>query len=182
MLEGIVSKVMAGLLSVSTLMFSSYTGNDPGFQTLQSRAGQNYVIVRAVLEKAFDNDFTDVFNCGKPVNLWFKIEIRHNNSVEMTRSYSHTVTFSPLHASWEVLFSENGRKEIYTSYEQMLSAVSILECSLPRAPGWRKIEIRAQSWLDPIELTQPDRKVDLMALWRFKRPSIRRSFNLPPVS
>jgi len=182
MLEGFFGKVMAGLLSVSTLMFSPYTGNEPVFQTLQCRAGQNYLITNTNLNRAFDNDFTDVFNCGKPVNLWFKIEVRQNNNIVHTSSYRHTITYSPMHASWEVFFSENGKKEIYETYLQMLDNISELECSIPRGTGWRVVEIRVESWLQTIELTEPDRTIDLMVLWKFKRPSIKRNFTLPPVS
>lgn len=179
---GLIGKVMAGLLSVSTLMFSSYSGNDARFQSLNCRTSQNYLIVKAVLEKAFDNDFTDVFNCGKTVTIRFKLEIRENNEVAHTSSFRRTVLFTPLQASWDVFYSENGRREIYTDYRTMLSELAVLECSVPRNSKWKKVEIRVESWLDTVELTQPDRTVDLMVLWKFKRPSIRRSFTLPPIS
>ena len=182
MLEGLLGQVMSGLLSVSTLMFSSYTGNDPKFQSLQCRTGQNYMIVKARLGHAFENDFSDVFRCGKPVNLMYKVEIRQNNQIVQTKTYRHTVTFDPMQASWEVFSSESSRKEIFTTYQLMLNNISELECSIPRETSWKKIEVKVESWLQAIELTQPDRTVDLMMLWKFKRPAIKRSFTLPPIS
>lgn len=182
MLEGFVGKVMAGLLSVSTLMFSPYSGNAVKFQSLNCRTSQNYLIVKAVLDKAFDNDFTDVFNCGKTVTIRFRLELRNNNDIAHTSSYRRTVIFTPMQASWDVFYSENSRREIYTDYKTMLNEISVLECSVPRNSQWKKIEIRVESWLDPVELTQPDRTVDLMVLWKFRRPTLRRSFNLPPTS
>ncbi len=182
MLQGFLGKVMAGLLSVSSLMFSSYQGNDPAFRPLQSRAGENYLIIVARLEHAFDNDFSDVFKCGKPVNVMFRVDLRHGGSVVVTRTYRHTVTYDPMNAAWELSRSENGRRDIYTRYSQLLEEVSLLECSLPRNSAWRSIEARAEAWLQPVELTQPQRTVDLMMFWKYKRPSTRTSFNLPPTT
>jgi len=177
-----MGKVMAGLLSISALMFSSYTGNEPVFRPLQCRSGQNYLIVTARLENAFDNDFADVFKCGKPISLYYKIELRQGGNTVQSGTYRHTVTYDPMNATWELYTSENGQKEIYNSYLKLLNDISVLECSLPRGSAWRSIEIRAEAWLQQVELTQPDRRVDLMVLWKFKRPAAKRVFNLPPTS
>jgi hypothetical protein len=182
MLAGLWGKLVAGALSVSALMFSPYTGNNPQFGQLQCRAGQNYLIVRAKLESAFDNDFADVFKCGKPVHVWFKVELRHNGDIAFSNNYRHTVTYDPMNAVWELYTSENGRRELFDSYQKLLNETALLECSIARSSVWRSIEVRAEAWLQEVELSQPQRSVDLMVLWKMKRPSTRTTFQLPPVS
>jgi len=182
MLEGLFGKVMAGLLSVSALMFSSYSGNEPVFRPLQCRAGQSYLLVKSKLDKAFDNDFADVFRCGKAINVWFKVELRQAGNIAFSRTYRHTVTYDPLNAVWELYTSEDSRREIYDSYAKLLAEVSELECSIPRERTWRSVEIRSEAWLPSLDLANPDRTVDLMMLWKFKRPTARQTFSLPPTS
>ena len=181
-MQGFFGKIMAGLLSVSALMFSSYTGNKPEFRPLQCRTGQNYLIIKAKLDKAFDNDFSDVFKCGKPITVWYKVEIRQGGNILFNRSYRHTVSFDPMTATWELYTSENSRKIIHDSYQKLLDETSELECSIPRENSWRNIEVRAEAWLPSIEVTNPDRTVDLMVLWKYKRPATRAAFVLPPTS
>lgn len=182
MLESLMGKVMAGLLSVSALMFSSYTGNNPVFKPLHCRAGQNYLYVTATLSNAFDNDFADVFKCGKPITLIYKIDIRHNNSPAFSKNYRYTVTFDPMNATWMLTNSENNQRDLFSSYSKLLESISELFCVIPRDRTSRTVEIRAEAWLLPIELTEPDRTVDLMVLWKMKRPKTRTNFNLPPAS
>jgi hypothetical protein len=182
MMEGIMGKVMAGWMSLTALMFSSYTGNDPVFRQLHCRQGDNYLVVKAQLDQAFDNDFHDVFNCGKQVVLNFKIEVRRNNELEHTSTYRHTVVYQPMNAAWELVKSETRQKDIITTYQKLLQEISLLECTIPRNSKWDKVEIRAEAWLQSVELTQPDRAVDLMVLWKFKRPVKKTVFTLQPTS
>jgi len=182
MLQGFMGKVMAGLLSMSALMFNSYVGNEPVFLPLQCRAGQNYLLVRATLDNAFDNDFSDVFKCGKPINLWYKIEIKHENNTVYSSNFRHTVTYNPMNAAWELFKSENSQKDIYTDYHKLITEISALECSVPRDVRWKSVQIRAEAWLPEIELTKPNRKVDLMMLWKLKRPTTKTTFTLAPTS
>ena len=182
MLQGLMGKVMAGLLSVSALMFSPDKGNNPQFEPLQSRVGQNFLFVKAKLVNAFDNDFDDVFNCGKPVNLWYKITVKHDRNTVFTRQYRHTVTYDPMNAAWELFTSETNRKEIHTVYRDLVDDVSLLECQMPRDARWRSVEVTAEAWLQSIELSQPHRMIDLMVHWKYKRPVTKTIFNLPHTS
>jgi hypothetical protein len=182
MLQGLFGKVMAGLLSFSALMFFPHQGNHPQFQPLQCSAGHSYLQVSVKLNNAFDNDFPDVFKCGKPIHLWYKIGIRLNGETVHSALYRHTVTYDPMNAAWELFSTESSHKEVYTSYSELIKEISVLECSIPRDSRWQTVEITAESWLQPVELSQPHRTVDLMVLWQFKRPSARKVFTLPPTS
>jgi hypothetical protein len=182
MMEGILGKVMAGWMSLTALMFSSYTGNDPVFSPLQCRLGQNYLMVTAKLEKAFDNDFRDVFNCGKQVVLNYKIEVMHSGIKVSTSTYRHSITYDPMNAAWSVNKSETHQKDIITTYEQLLAEISQLECSIPCDLKWKQVEISAEAWLQPVDLPRSGRTVDLMVLWKYKRPFIKTLFNLLPTS
>jgi hypothetical protein len=182
MMEGIMGKVMAGWMSLTALMFSSYTGNDPVFKPLECKLGQNYMIVTARLNKAFDNDFRDVFNCGKQVVLNYKIEVRRAGETVRTSTYRHSVTYDPMTAAWELVKSETRQTDIITTYQQLLEEISELECSIPRDMKWREVEIRAEAWLQPVDLPQSGRTVDLMVLWKYKRPFSKKVFSLLPTS
>ncbi|MBM4398866.1 MAG: hypothetical protein FJ041_00850 [Candidatus Cloacimonetes bacterium] len=182
MLEGMFGKVIAGMLSFSTLFFSSYTGNEPVFKPLQCRTGKNYLIVRAKLESAFDNDFTDVFKCGKPINIWFKADLKSGSTVLYTRNYRHTVNYDPMNETWQVFFSENSQTEVYTTYTKLLSSISELEVSVPVEPNWKTVVLRVESWLQPVEISNSRDRIDLMVLWKYKRPSVKTTLDLTRIS
>ena len=181
MFEGIAGKVLAGLVSVSALMFTSYTGNDPVFLPLHSKVGQNYLMLQATLDKAFDNDFGDVFKCGKPIHLWYRVDIRNHNQTVLTRTFRHTVTYNPMHATWALFRSETNHTEIFSTYKELISNISRLECSIPTNSTWKSVEVRTEAWLPEIELTESNRKVDLMVLWKFHKPSVRIILSLEPT-
>jgi hypothetical protein len=182
MLQGLMGKIMAGLLAASALVFSPTKGNNPQFEPLQSRAGHNYLLVTAKLVNAFDNDFGDVFNCGKPVNLWYKITVRQDKNTVWSSNYRHTVRFDPMNVTWELYTAETNSKKIHTVYKDLVEGISLLECTIPRDIHWKSVEITAEAWLQPIELSQAHRTADLMVLWRFKRPTARLAITLPPIS
>jgi hypothetical protein len=182
MFESITGKVMAGILSLSAMMFTSYTGNDPVFLPMHGKVGQNYLLLKANLDHAFDNDFGDVFKCGKPIHVWFKVEIRSYKQLALTRTYHHTVTYDPMTASWSLFRSESNHTVIYTNYQSLLNNISELDCSLPINEKWKTVEIKTEAWLPEIELTQENRKIDLMVLWKFRKPSIKATMNLESTS
>jgi hypothetical protein len=182
MLQGVLGKVMSGLLSASALLFSPTAGNQPQFEPLHCRAGQNYLQVSAVMNNAFQNDFEDVFCCGKHVTLVYKVEIRSNGASVYTNQYRHRILYDPMNAAWECYKSETNLKEMHSSYQTLLDDISRLECSIPREAGWKTVDIRGEAWLLPIELSRPHRTVDLMMLWKFKRPAAHATMNLPPTS
>jgi hypothetical protein len=181
-MDGILGKVMAGWLSVSALLFSSFTGNEPVFRPLQCKAGSNYLLVTARLDDAFENDFGDVFKCGRPVVLNYKIEVRNAGETAFSATYRHTVTYDPMTASWAVEKSETRTREIISTYSLMLEEISHLECTIARNNRWKSVEINAEAWLLPVNTSQSNKTIDLMVLWKYKRPATRTVFNLPPIS
>jgi hypothetical protein len=178
MLESLAGKVIAGIISVSALMFTSYTGNDPIFLPVQSRVSHNYLQLNVKLDNAFDNDFTDVFKCGMPIHLRYKIEIRQNKRVALTRNYTHTVSYDPMNASWKLFRSEINQTEVFTNYKELVENIAELECSIPLNDRWKIVEVRAESWLPVIKLTQSKRTIDLMVLWKFQRPKVKATLNV----
>ncbi len=178
MFESIAGKVLAGIVSLSALMFTSYTGNDPVFLPLHSRVGPNYLMLKATLDNAFDNDFSDVFKCGKPIHLWFKVEIKHHNRSVFTHNYRHSVSYDPMNASWKLFRSETNQTEVFTNYKALITSISELECSIPLRERWKIVDVSIEANLPEIEMTQSNRTVDLMVLWKFQVPRIRANLNL----
>lgn len=182
MLESLAGKLMAGILSVSALMFTTYTGNDPVFLPLQSRVNNNYLMLNTRLSHAFDNDFADVFKCGKAIHLWYKIELRHDNRSAFNRNYRHSVSYDPMTASWKLFRSETNQTEVFTSYSDLIINISELECSIPLSKQWKHVEVRAEAWLPEIAISPSNRNVDLMVLWKFQRPKLKTLLNLEATS
>lgn len=178
MLESLAGKVLAGLVSFTTLFLSSYTGNEPSFKPIQSRKGGNYLQVSAMLQNAFENDFDNVFKCGKPIHIMFKAEIRQANNVVWTKNYRHSVSYNPMNAVWMVYLSETNQNLQFASYQDLIKQISALECSIPIAQNWHTVELRLESWLTKVTLAQDKREIDLMMLWKFKRPVNRSTLNL----
>jgi hypothetical protein len=182
MMEGMLGKVMAGLLSLSAMVFSSYTANDPVFRPLQISKGKNYIIAKAKLDNAFDNDFTEVFKCGKPIHLWYKVDVKKGNTVVYSRNYSHTVTYDPMSAAWKVQFTENSQTEIYSSYDKLISAISEIILPIPVDKSWQTVEFKVESWLQPVIISRNEKQVDLMVLWKYKRPSVKTVLDVSQIS
>jgi hypothetical protein len=182
MFEGVTAKVMASLVSLSALMFSSYTGNEPAFKPLQSRQGNKYVQMTAQLDKAFENDFSEVFRSGKSIHILFRVEVSHNKAVVWQQNFRHTVNFDPMNAAWQVYSSEAKQNQQFTSYPAMIKEISELEFSVPLQNSWKQVEVKVESWMPKIVMETDNREIDLMMLWKFKRPIQRTRVNLQSTS
>lgn len=178
MLESLAGKVLAGLVSFTTLFLSSYTGNEPTFKPIQSRKGGNYLQIKATLSNAFENDFSDVFKCGKPINIMFKTAVKSGNAIAWEKNYRHTVSYDPMNASWQVYLSETNQNIQFESYRALLNQISTLECSIPIGKNWQTVELSIEARLPKITMEQEKRQIDLMMLWKFKRPVSRSTLNL----
>ncbi|MDD4310233.1 MAG: hypothetical protein PHO32_07620, partial [Candidatus Cloacimonetes bacterium] len=136
MLEALSGKVFATMVSLSMFLFSSYTGNDPGFRALNSRTGGNYLQLRTSLVSAFDNDFPDVFKSGVRIPVIFTLYIKSGKRTLAEYKYQNTVQYDPSKGSYAVYTAGMNRNIQTTSYQQMIQEFSLFECSIPYRADW----------------------------------------------
>ncbi|PKN71404.1 MAG: hypothetical protein CVU50_10220 [Candidatus Cloacimonetes bacterium HGW-Cloacimonetes-3] len=182
MLEALTGKVFATVASISMFLFSSYSGNDPSFRALSSRVGGNYLQLRTNLVGAFDNDFPDVFNSGTVIPVNFSLSIRSGNRVLAERHFQNRVRYDPGKGTYEVYTAGMNRTIETESYAHMLAEISGFECSIPYNPDWGVVSLRLESSLPTLKFAQIRKPVDLMVLWKYKKPRISINLDLHKTS
>lgn len=178
MLEALTGKVLATVVTLSVFLFSSYTGNDPAFGNLNSRAGDSYLQLRTSLVSAFENDFPDVFQSGSTIPVNFKLLIRNKNGVLVNRNFQNSVRYDPATAVFEVRSSGMNRKLQTANYSAMISEISGFECSIPFSSSWGTVSVSLEASLPSVRFEQLKKKVDLMVLWKYQKPKISTQLNL----
>ncbi len=178
MFEAITGKVFATIVSLSVFLFSSYTGNDPAFGTLNSRAGESYLQLRTSLVSAFENDFPDVFKSGSTIPVNFILTIRNKNGVLVNRNFQNSVRYDPAQAVYEVKTGGMNRKLQTPNYHTMISEISGFECSIPYRSSWGIVSVSLEASLPSVRFEQLQKKVDLMVLWKYQKPKINTQLNL----
>lgn len=178
MLEALSAKMMAGLVSLSMFLFSSYTGNDPALSALRFLVGRSYLQVSTHLVGAFDNDFPELFRSGTSIPIHFKLELKSNNRVVWNRQYTNRVQYDPATGVWNVSMGASGRSVKFTSYREMLDAIAVLDCSVPFESSWKEVNARVEAWMPTVRLESIERDINLMVLWNYKRPVVKASIDL----
>jgi len=178
MLEALGTKVMAGLVSLSMFLFSSFTGNDPELSSLRATAGNSYLQISTHLEHAFDNDFPELFRSGTAIPIHFKLEIKSGAVVMFTRQYTNSSTYNSATGAWTVSLGSSSRSVKHSAYQQMLADLGSLECSIPYDSSWGVVNVRAEAWMPTVKFDRMDRDLNLMVLWNYKRPVVKARFNL----
>jgi hypothetical protein len=171
-----LDKIMAGVASLAMFLFSSYTGNDPGFEALRGYSGKKHLQLTTRLVSAFENDFPDVFKSGSLITVNFTVEIRSKGRVVATHNFSNSVQYDTRQGSYSIRRSNSGRRLTTDSYRDMVREISGLDCALPIQQDWGMVDVRVEAWLPTVHFAQIDKDVDLMVLWKLQRPSVRGSF------
>jgi len=169
---------MAGIMSLSLFLFSSYTGNDPSMRTLSGSVSNNYLQLSTVFDYAFDNDFTEVFKSGKQIPLYYRVEVRSAGGIVFQKTYYNSVSYDNMKGSYKVYQSGIGQSFELGSHNAVIAAMSSLACSIPIERKWGTATVALEAWLPTVEFPQIKRKVDLMVLWKYRRPTTKGTFNL----
>jgi len=177
-MTGLVGQLMAGVLSLSSLLSTS--GNTPVIRQPVYLKGGNYLQVNTRLENAFDNDFEDVFKCGKPIHIWYKVTARLGGKEVFNTTCRHSVLYDPMNACWQVYHSDTKSTEVITDYSHLLDCVSALRATIGVDPRWSALQVDMEAWLSEVELSGEKRTVNLMMLWKYKRPALSNTVHLNP--
>jgi len=182
MFEALSAKVFTTLASVSMFLFSSYTGNDPGFSNITARVGENYLQVQTKLENAFTNDFTDVFSSGVSIPVVYKLSITSGRSTLLEKRFVNRVRYDHAKGVYFLSLETTNRELELTSQAQMVAQLSAFACSVPYNRNWGKVTVKVEASLSSVRFQQVKEPVDLMVLWKYHKPKISNTLDLKQES
>ena len=173
MFEAFGSRVLAGVVSLSMLLFSSFKGNDPKMTNLGYRNSDSFLYVSGIMENAFDNDFPTIFASGTPISVIYDLEIRQGNRIVAKNSFRHTVNYNPATGIYEL--RKDGRGDLFRSdsVQDIMRHLSSFDFGIPHQPSWAQVQIRIEARLPVVHFDTMNKEVDLMVLWKYKKPSAR---------
>ncbi|HNX00087.1 MAG TPA: DUF4390 domain-containing protein [Candidatus Cloacimonadota bacterium] len=171
-------KLLANLVTISVFLFSSFKGNDASFSAMHVQNSGNYLILQTHLENSFENDFQEIFQSGKQVDVWFNLEVKQNRNLLQKQEFRHSVQYDPLSAAYKVYLQEQKTTRVVRDYADMVQLISDVEYTLPPKPGWSKIDIHLDSFLKKMPMESTNKEIDLMMLWKLKKPVCKISLDL----
>ncbi|HOH97511.1 MAG TPA: hypothetical protein PL188_04280 [Candidatus Cloacimonadota bacterium] len=181
MFEALGSKLLAGVVSLSMLLFSTYTGNDPKLSGIRHTSSDSYIHLEANLISAFENDFPSIFTSGTTIPVQYQLTFKSGNRTVINRTYTNSVTFDPGKGTYEIRRAGTADAFFTRSYEEMLAVVSLFKVSVPYQVAWGTVHVKLESSLPTVSFAQVDKAVDLMILWKYKKPSAKTQIDLRKI-
>ncbi|HOA28992.1 MAG: hypothetical protein KBB33_04485 [Candidatus Cloacimonetes bacterium] len=177
MFEALGAKLLTGVVSLSMLLFSSFQGNDPSLGNLSYSKTGSYVHLRAQLQTAFENDFPSIFASGSEIPVHYNLEVKSGGNVMIKRRVVHKVSYDPTTGVYQIF--KNGSRTAFTeSAEQVKRELSAFEYALPYQHSWGVVTVKLEADLPKVHFAQLKKEVDLMVLWKYKKPSIKAQIDL----
>ena len=171
-----LNKLIAGIISLSIMLFSSYEGNEAKLTLRNSVFSSRKLILDFELKNAFENDFKEIFMSGRKVEICFSLTVKNDGKLLKKDSFCHTVLYDPLSDDFLLEFEETGKHIIVKSYQKMLTLISEVKYKLQmRFPETVKISFSA--FLSNLKLSSIDKEYDLMLLWKKKKPKLNMILN-----
>jgi hypothetical protein len=177
MLEALGTKVLAGVVSLSMLLFSSFKGNDPRLSSISHSKSGSFVYLRAQLQSAFDNDFPSIFASGTPIPVHYNLEVRSGNSVVARRRVVNRVTFDPASGIYEIV-KEGAQPAFTEAIDEVNRELAYFEYGLPYQSSWGVVNVKIEAELPKVHFRQLNKELDLMVLWKYKKPSTKAQIDL----
>lgn len=168
-----LQKLLASTISFAVLMFGSYDGNDVSFSQIELMEKKNKIFVQADLENAFDNDFQSIFRSGESITIWFRLEIRKGKELIKETKIRHIIVYDPLDNMYQVFLEDTGKSFEEASFDQLITQISDVqfEIETEKLRGVYNVELEAS--LETIYLESMQKNFNLMALWKFKKPTVK---------
>jgi len=178
MFEALSSKILAGVVSLSVLLFSSFEGNDPSLSAINHSTSSGYLYLSGQLHSAFENDFAPIFASGVPIPIYYNLNLKKGSRMVMQKRFLHVVTFDPVTGVYEV--SKEGEPEVFytDSVEQVIRKLSSYRFKIPYQSSWGIVKVRIEAALTKVRFPDLDQEMDLMILWKLKKPSAQTQIDL----
>lgn len=176
MFEALGAQILSGVVSLSILLFSSFQGNDR-LSSIKHSKSQSYVYLEAELLSAFDEDFPSILASGTTIPVLFALEVRSGKRIVAKREVINKVSFDPATGVYEV-FKPGIASTLTKSLEQVKRELALFEYALPYQSSWGVVNIKLEAGLPKVHFKQMDKELDLMVLWRFKKPMVKAQLDL----
>ncbi len=166
-------KVITGIVTFTSMMFSSYKGNFAKFDGIALQQDSKCIQMSVNLEEAFENDFEEFFRCGKPISIWFLVQIRSGNENVKEFYYAHRVKYDPLLQYYTVFLQETDDIVTFETHEEVVDAIRQFHCKWEVPPEFNRgdeIEVIIGGYLTKLRLESTGEEFDLMNLWHHRRP------------
>lgn len=178
MFELLGSRILAGVVSLSMLLFSSFKGNEPRLSAISYHNSSSTLYLSGELISAFDNDFDSIFASSATIPVYFKLNIKSGNRSLESRQFRHLVSFNPVTGIY-VLRKDGDPQVLRTSSVQsIIKEVSQYSFSVPYPSSWGEISVSIQAEMPRVRFEELDKEMDLMVLWKHKKPSAKIQIDL----
>ncbi|MCK9584524.1 MAG: hypothetical protein M0R69_06400 [Candidatus Cloacimonetes bacterium] len=178
MFEALGTRIMVGVISLSMLLFSSFKGNDPQLGTINHYSSSSTLYLSGELLSAFDNDFDTVFASSATIPVYFTLKIKSGNRNVVNRQFKHLVKFNPATGIYEL--RKDGKPDVFrsSSMQQIVKEISQYSFSVPYQSSWGLISVSVQAEMPIVRFEELNKEVDLMVLWKYKKPSAKIQIDL----
>ncbi len=174
----IIGKILTGLLSFSTMLFSTFQGNTASFSTVSISSNMEAIVINTHLVNAFDNEFEHIFNSGKEIVICLELLVRRDrNRVERFVVYN-TASYDPVTKYYLIEQGSPEKRLITANYQEMLRMLSEVELlfDYELRAGTYQFELKAH--LEPVVLETFEKEFDMMVLWNYKIPKVTFSYEV----
>lgn len=174
MLGSFFGRVYTGILGLSLLLLSNYTGNDARFTNFQYIISEQSLVINCFLSNAFDNDFEEIFKSGIEIPIYFDSSVLSNKEIVAQKSFKHTVRWDSNVERWRI-FLEDQDYTFYTdNYTTLINALSTIEIIYQfDTTGYRRLDYHITAKLPKLYIPSIDKEVDLMVLWKLRIPELK---------
>ena len=178
MFELLGTRIMAGVLSLSMLLFSSFQGNDPQLSAIKHYSSSSTLYLSGELISAFNNDFDSIFASSAPIPVYFNLNIKSGSHTVVNRQFKHLVSFNP--ATGIYVLRKDGEPEILrtSSVQQVIREISHYKFSVPYQSSWGLVTVSIKAEMPMVRFEELDKNMDLMVLWKHKKPSAKIQIDL----
>ncbi len=173
MFQALSSKIISGFISLSMLLLSSYEGNRAAFAELTASFLGDKIFIKTELVHAFENDFEEIFKSGQRIDIFFNIELKNQSVVIHENEFKHSVVFNPLSQFFTIGLEEQNISTTTDSYQELIDIISKVEYQY-EGEELNEVNISIKSFLKKIRLQSINKEYDMMMLWKFKKPSIKK--------
>jgi len=180
MFEVLGTKILAGVVSLSMLLFSSFKGNDPLISSISTAKTGSYLYLKANLENAFENDFPSIFASGSKIPVHYDLVVHQGSRTVASHRITNTVKFDPTTGIYEL--KQGNKSPVFTeSPEEVKRTLAAFEYSLAYQSAWNKINVKLEAHLPKVHFQQLNKELDLMVLWKYKKPSVKTLIDIRKV-
>ncbi|MCK9329276.1 MAG: hypothetical protein PHY08_00625 [Candidatus Cloacimonetes bacterium] len=173
MVGSFFDKVYHGLLGLSLLFMTSYTGNDARIGKFSYYVSEQNIIVNCQIENAFENDFEEIFLSGIDIPICFETKLTSKKLKIAKEEFEYHIRWISKNEHWEVTL-ENQDYTFYTNdYDFLIEEISKIKIKFDvDLSEFQELDFELKASLPKLYIPSIKKEVDLMLLWKLKSPTL----------